>query len=334
MQWSDRIGRRLKPRDLHVFAAVAELGNMAKAAASLAISRPVVSKTILELEHTLGVPLFDRNPHGVEPTLYGRALLKSSVVIFDDLRQSVTEIESLVDPTAGELRLGCSDWAASAVGVAIDRLSRQYPRITFDVVSAGHGGTLLRELRNRNIELFVAILEDSFRSEDLDTEILYDDPLVVVADARHPLVRRRTLELADLVDEAWVLPPANTVAGAHVRDAFQKNGLVFQNTVVITYSDMLRHNLVATERFVTVLRKSVLEFMARSLSIKALPVHLPATRRKMAMVALKKRTLSPVARLFMETVSSVAKPREKVKGSASLGRPIRQPNGPRRASLP
>ena len=46
MQWSDRIGRRLKPRDLHVFMAVAEFGNMAKAADSLAISRPVVSKTI------------------------------------------------------------------------------------------------------------------------------------------------------------------------------------------------------------------------------------------------------------------------------------------------
>src|SRR5580704_6936242 len=112
MQWSDRIGRRLRPRDLHVFMAVAQHGNMAKAADSLAISRPVVSKTISELEHTLGVPLFDRNPKGVEPTLYGRALLRRSVAIFDELRQSVKEIEFLADPTLGELRLGCSDWAA------------------------------------------------------------------------------------------------------------------------------------------------------------------------------------------------------------------------------
>ena len=79
MQWSDRIGRRLKPRDLHVFVAVAESGNMAKAAEQLAISRPVVSKTIGDLEHTLGVRLLDRTPKGVEPTLYGRALLKRSL---------------------------------------------------------------------------------------------------------------------------------------------------------------------------------------------------------------------------------------------------------------
>ena len=73
MHWVDRIGRRIRPRDLHVFLSVAEHGNMAKAAEHLAISRPVVSKTIAELEHTLGVPLLDRSPQGVAPTLYGRA---------------------------------------------------------------------------------------------------------------------------------------------------------------------------------------------------------------------------------------------------------------------
>jgi molybdenum-dependent DNA-binding transcriptional regulator ModE len=65
MDWSDRIGRRIKPRDLHVFLAVAEQGNMAKAAESLAISRPVVSKTIADLEHALGVRLFDRSRRGL-----------------------------------------------------------------------------------------------------------------------------------------------------------------------------------------------------------------------------------------------------------------------------
>jgi DNA-binding transcriptional LysR family regulator len=317
MQWSDRIGRRLKPRDLHVFMTVAEHGNMAKAADSLAISRPVVSRTISELEHTLGVPLFDRNSQGVEPTLYGRALLKRSVVIFDDLRQSVKEIEFLADPTSGELRLGCVDWAAGAFGVAIDRLSRQYPCITFDVMSAGDGPTLLRELRSGNIELFVVILEESFSKEDIHTEILYDDPLIVVADAQHPLVGRRRIELAGLVNEAWALPPANTVAGAYIRDAFQRNSLAFPNTIVSTYSMILQHNLVATGRFIALLPKSMLEVMSKRVPIKALPVHLPAARRKMAIVVLKKRTLSPIAQLFIATVRAVAKPQTKTRKNAS-----------------
>src|SRR6266511_671615 len=128
MQWTDRIGRRLRPRDLHVFMAVVEQGNMAKAVERLAISRPVVSKAIAELEQILGVPLLDRSPQGATPTLYGRALLKRGVAIFAALRQSVKEIEFLSDPNAGEVRVGCTEvMAAGVVSAVIDRLSRQYP---------------------------------------------------------------------------------------------------------------------------------------------------------------------------------------------------------------
>ena len=75
MQWNDRIGRRVKLRDLHVVLTVAEAGSMSRAADRLAISHPVISKTIGDLEHALGVRLFDRTAHGTELTQYGRALL-------------------------------------------------------------------------------------------------------------------------------------------------------------------------------------------------------------------------------------------------------------------
>src|SRR5947209_8996918 len=106
---TDRNGRRIKLRQLEVLAAVVESGTMGKAADRLAITQPVISKAIADLEHTLGVRLLDRGPHGAEPTLYGNALLKRSVTIFDELRQSVGEIRFLSDPTAGELRIGCGD---------------------------------------------------------------------------------------------------------------------------------------------------------------------------------------------------------------------------------
>src|SRR6185312_15719404 len=124
MDWSDLIGRRLKPLDLHIFLAVAEQASMAKAAERLSISRPVVSKTIADLEQTLGVRLLDRTPHGVELTPFGRALLKRSLAVFDELRQSVKEIEFLADPGVAELRVGFSEVAAAGlVPAAIDRLS-------------------------------------------------------------------------------------------------------------------------------------------------------------------------------------------------------------------
>ena len=103
MQLRERIGRRLRLSDLNIFLVVATERSMSKAAVQLAISQPAVSKAIAEMELTLGVPLLDRGPRGVEPTLFGRALLKRSVAIFDELRQTVTDIDSLLDPTAGSM---------------------------------------------------------------------------------------------------------------------------------------------------------------------------------------------------------------------------------------
>jgi DNA-binding transcriptional LysR family regulator len=68
-----QISRRIKLRQLSVFVAVVQWGSMARAAEHLAISQPVISKMIADLEQTLGVRLLDRSRSGVEPTLYGRA---------------------------------------------------------------------------------------------------------------------------------------------------------------------------------------------------------------------------------------------------------------------
>src|ERR1700716_1612525 len=126
MDWSERIGRRIRLRDLHILLAVVQCKSMAKAAEHLAISKPVVSKVIADLEHVLGVRLLERDRHGAEPTIYGSALLKRGVTVFDELRDGVKDIESLLDPTTGEVRIGCTLLLAlSFVSAVIDRLSRR-----------------------------------------------------------------------------------------------------------------------------------------------------------------------------------------------------------------
>src|SRR5262249_23371978 len=168
MHWSDRIGHRLRPRDLHILLAVVERGNMAKAAEWLAISRPVVSKAIADLEQTFGVRLLDRSPQGLEPTLYGRALLKSTVAIFDQLRRSVQEIDSLADPTTGELRIGCTEaMAAGFLNAVIERFLSQYPGTCVDLTCAETKTLQYREIRERNIELMIGRLQSPFDEDDL-----------------------------------------------------------------------------------------------------------------------------------------------------------------------
>src|SRR5215813_12672848 len=120
----ERIGLRLKLRDLNILLAVAKERSMSKAAAVLAISQPAVSKSIAEMEFMLKAPLPERTPRGIEPTPYGHALIKRSLAVFDELRQSVKDIESLLDPTVGELRIGCTPpLAAGMVAAVIGNLS-------------------------------------------------------------------------------------------------------------------------------------------------------------------------------------------------------------------
>jgi DNA-binding transcriptional LysR family regulator len=307
MPWNDRIKRRLKLRDLDIVMAVIEAGTMGKAADNLNMSQPAVSKAIADLERTLGVPLLDRSRRGVEPTQYGRALAKRGVVVFDELRQSVQDIDFLADPTGGELRIGSTDFvAAGTVSVVIDRLSRQYPRIGFHVAS-GTAATLLRELTERNIELVIGRMYRMDDEEIMDVEVLYDDPLVVVADKQNPLSRRRTIKLGQLVDEPWALPPADTPSGSFMQDFFRRNGLGIPHITVRTYSFPLRHCLVATGRFLTVLPRSTLRVVGSGLSLKALPIDLSKQRSAVIIVTLKNRTLSPMAQLFIDSARAVAK---------------------------
>src|ERR1700746_3946393 len=156
MQMSDRIGRRMKLQDLHVLMTVVQAGTMGKAAQRLNTTQPNISRSIAELEHTLGVLLLDRHRQGIDPTEYGRALIDCGVAVFDDLRQGVKNIEFLADPAAGGARIGCNPFiAASFVSNVIDRVSKQYPRIGFHVVGA-EAEALHRDLRERTIDVLVA----------------------------------------------------------------------------------------------------------------------------------------------------------------------------------
>src|SRR3982074_3260508 len=125
----------MKLQDLHVLMAVVQAGSMSRAAALLNTGQSSISRSISELEQSVGVRLLDRNPMGVAPTAYGQTLLDGGAAVFDELRQAVKKIEFLADPAAGEVRIGCSPLLApSFVCAVVDRVSRRYPRIEFHLL--------------------------------------------------------------------------------------------------------------------------------------------------------------------------------------------------------
>jgi DNA-binding transcriptional LysR family regulator len=307
--WTDRIGRRLNPHDLHVFMEVVAKGNMARAAETLAISRPVVSRTISDLEHALGVQLLDRSPHGVEPTLYGRALLKRSVAVFDELKQSVRDIEFLGNPNSGEVRIGCTEpMAAGFVSAVIDRLNRRYPQLVFQLELCTMPAQQFQVLRERRCDLVVSRLWSETFEPDMEGEVLFNDEILVVAGPGSRWLDRRKLALADLIDEPWLLAPVDQEPGAPVFESFRALGLKVPRGSVISYSLNVRTSLLATGRYLALVPASVLRFGAGHHMLKVLPVELPSLVQPVAFTILKNRLLSPAANLFIEGAREVAAP--------------------------
>ncbi|HET7806008.1 MAG TPA: LysR family transcriptional regulator [Pseudolabrys sp.] len=308
MPLDQRLKRRLRLRDLDTLMAVAQSGSMAKAAGILSISQPAVSKSVSEMERTLGVKLFDRVATGVEPTRYGEALLKWSAAVFDDLRQGVKEIEFLSDPTSGELRVGATEpMQGGFIPKVIDRLSRQYPRVSVEVWPLSQSMEQLRELRARNVDLQIGRLMQTQDKTDLRTETLFNDRAFVVASPQHKMARRRKIEIADLVDELWSLPPATTnVAGRMIVDAFRSQGLDLPKRSVVTPAIQIHCGLVATGRYLAVFPGSLLQFGLQHMPLKVLPVRWPVAHAPVGITVLKERTLSPVAQLFIRHAREVA----------------------------
>jgi len=303
----------MKLQDLHVLMTVVQAGSMGKAAQILNTTQPNVSRSIGELEQALGVRLLDRHRQGIEPTEYGRALLDCGAAVFDDLRQGVKNIAFLADPAAGELRIGTTTFlAASFVSALVDRLSRRYPRIVFHLVT-GYTETLHQELAERNVDLLIIRGSGPIADPRYDFEFLFDDSYVVAAGAQNQWGRRRRIEIAELVNELWVLPPPDSVIGSIVMDAFRTSGLDYPRVSVVTDCPHMRISLLATGRFVTIFPASAFRFLAKRSELRILPVELPTARRPNGIVTLKNRALSPVAKLFIGCAREVAKPLAKRK---------------------
>lgn len=297
--WDDRAGRRLRLKDLHTLQVVAEAGSMARASRQLALSQPAISKAIADMEHTVGAPLLDRSAHGVELTASGHLLIARSRIIFDELRQGIEDIRRVSDPTRGEVRIGTTEPITGFVAEVISRLSQAYPRVTYQV-SVSDTTTLVRDLRERALDVVITRWTADAVADDLAAEVLLKAPLAVLADRHHPLLKRKNLSLADTMGEAWTLSPPDSFLGRVVVDVFRRRKLSLPPAIVTTLSVHMRLNLLASGRFLTMLPERMVRQRANRAWLRALDIDLPESRGPIASITVKKRNAGGPLKLFQQ----------------------------------
>jgi DNA-binding transcriptional LysR family regulator len=300
MQWTDRIGRRIKLQDLHVLIATVEAGSMGKAAQRMNTSQSAISRSIANLETTLGVALLARTPQGIEPTSFGRALIDTATSVFDGLRRGIQHIGLMSDPTASEIRIGGYEpmitWLLATV---FDQLRAQYPSIGVHVKSITAVPQQYAELRERKVDLIVGRLSPPF-DNDVEAVTLYQEETFVVGGAGNRWSRqRRPFALSELANEAWALPQPNTLVGALFAEGFRANGMDYPPKCVVTGNIHLHCVLVAGGKFLAILPGSVLRLYADRLRLHVLPVESPVSPAPVGILWLKDRAVTPAVQHFI-----------------------------------
>jgi DNA-binding transcriptional LysR family regulator len=305
----ERIGRRLKFRDLQVFLAVVRTGSMAKAAKHLGITQPAVSDVVGALEDMFGVRLFDRTPKGVDLTPYGEALRIRGHAAFDELKQGIRDIAFLSKPSTGELRIGCpGSIAASILPVALESFSRNYPRVVLHLDEVPAPSTEFPSLHERRHDLVIARVARPLADErDLNVEVLFQDPLVIATGIRSPWARRRKVDLEELAGAQWILTAPHTSVYVSVARAFAARRLPMPPITLAAPSALLRVHLLPTGPFVTAVPGSVLRMDAGRRSLKQLGADLNIAGYPLAILTLKNRSLSPLVALFIDHVRQSAR---------------------------
>ena len=305
-----RINRRVKLRDLDTLLIVAKAGGMRRAAEQLHLSQPAVSKAIAALEASLGCALFERSRTGVEVTAYGRALILRAEVMFDELQQSVRDLDYLADPDAGEIRLACSEPVmAGLVSAAIERMSKLHPKVTYRVESGSTVAAQLRFLIDRESDFILTRPHGVEVGSNVRVEPLFHDKLHVVVSKNSPWANRRKITLAELADAPWIISETELFGGdSPLVKSFEAVGVPLPTSRIVTGSVSGRFVLMASGYYVTVMPQAFLHFGAARYGLKILPIELGRWHIPNSLLTLASHAMNPATEKFLTIVRELSRP--------------------------
>ncbi len=300
-----RLPRHLKMGELRVFVAVLEHRSFRKAAAVLHLTQPAVTKAVAGLEDTLGVKLFDRVASGVEPTVHGRSFAPRAVAVFDELRRAAQDLAMVSSGTIGSLRVGTVPMPAIPfLPLALNRLLDKHPDILVSLVEERET-ELLDRLRKRDIELAFLRLALVDPEDDLRVDRIFDEQLCVLAARTHPLAARGKLQWAELLQQRWVLPPADCYFYEHVQRSLDRLQMPMPRHAVEAMSIQLQFSMVLHAGMLGFGMRSQASFAPGKEFIVRLPFELPLTTTVVAAVSLASHEPSPLARLLLGHVRAL-----------------------------
>lgn len=299
------IRARLKTRQLLLLVALAEEGNIHRAAQVLNMTQPAASKLLKDLEDVLEVPLFERLPRGMRPTWYGETMIRHARVALASLNQAHDELAGLKAGRFGQVAVGCiTAPGLTLLPPAVARVKREHPslRVSLEIETSP---VLLDRLAQGKLDILVARLFAEHDKSQLRYEALVEEPISAIVRPGHPLLGMSDLTLRDLLAAGWIVPPAGSVLRHRFDLMFQEEGLAPPIDLIETSALLFMTRMLQQSDMVAIVANDVARYYSAHGIVSILPVAMNCQMDNFGVITRTDRLLSPAAQVMMRALKAV-----------------------------
>ncbi|WP_372658829.1 LysR family transcriptional regulator [Hydrogenophaga sp.] len=300
------IRARLKTRQLLLLVALAEEGNIHRAAQVLSMTQPAASKLLKDLEDVLEVSLFERLPRGMRPTWYGETMIRHARMALGSLNQAHEELNALKSGHFGQVGIGAiTSPGLSLLPAAVTLVKQEHPslRISLDIETSP---VLLDRLEQGKLDIVVGRLFAEHDKTHLRYESLTEELICAIARPGHPLLGMTGLSLRDVLTAGWIVPPAGSVLRHRFDLMFQQEGLAPPINTIETSALLFITRMLQQSDMVAVLAADVAHYYASHGIVSVLPLAVPCHMDAFGIITRSDRLLSPAAKVMMKALKQTS----------------------------
>ncbi len=297
----------LNTRQLALLVHLDEGSCLSKAANAAGLTQSAASKLLRQVEAALDVRLFERHARGVAPTCYGEILLRHAHLALSELGLAYEEIAALKAGLAGKAAVGTVTLpGTSLVPMAITRMKQRYADIVINV-DVDSSKPLVQRLLHGALDLVVAGELDSEGADEVVYEPLAgDEPHAIIASARHPLAGCKDLQLEDLIEQPWILPPSGSLLRDKVAAKLVERGLPLPTNIVETASLPVITALLQQSNMVAAVPEEAVQSSCEAGLLTVLVSDLPVGVGAFGLITRRNHKLSRAAQLMLTTLRELA----------------------------
>jgi DNA-binding transcriptional LysR family regulator len=300
------IRANLKLRHLQLLVAMDELGSVNRAAAYLNVTQPAVSKTLAQIEEGLEMPLFERTARGMEPTEHGACLIRHARQILGQLATARDELRDISEGRITRVSMGVLPATACVlVPRFIARLEEEATDVAVNV-REGTMSTLLPALRAGDVDLVVGLLPERRLPAEFDSELLYEEPLVVVVRRGHPLTTVARLDWPMLSGYPMVLPPPSASTRSAIDSFTLEQGVTVPRRHVESISTFTNIGVLQFTDSVGFLARDLARHFAAQGALQVLPLEVPNVTLRIGLVWMVDRRMGMAQRIVRDLLRETA----------------------------